>query len=114
MLTFLAFLGKAAWPLIGSLVPWGGAKFGGIIGAILLALVVIGFPAGYAYHKGSAGKGAAVAAEKAACAVKLSRMETAAERTISDILSSVDEAGTSSKDVAQYCERHPTLCRGSK
>jgi hypothetical protein len=114
MLTFLAFLGKAAWPLIGSLVPWGGAKFGGIIGALLLALVVIGFPAGWAYHKGSEGKSAAVARSEAACAVKIADIQTAAKRTILDIVTSVDEEGTRSTDVSDYCKRNPALCRGVK
>ncbi|HLU04704.1 MAG TPA: hypothetical protein VKZ94_18200 [Advenella sp.] len=77
-------------------------------------LFAIGLPSGWAYYRGSEGKAAAVEREKAQCEVKIARMETAAERTIADILSSVDGITDASKDVAQYCERHPTLCRSEK
>lgn len=117
MFTFLAFLGKAAWPLVGAIVPWGGAKFGGIIGAILLALVVIGFPAGYAYHKGSEGQGAAVARCESACSVRLAEKETAYQSTLSDILQEVQEgeepAPKTRADLDQACKRS-SMCRENK
>lgn len=80
----------------------------------LAAAAVIGLPAGYAYHKGSQGRDAAVARCESACTVKIASIQTAAERTILDIVTSVDEAETGSKDVQQYCQKHPTLCRGEK
>lgn len=80
----------------------------------IAALALAGFVWGHGYMQGRDGRSAAVAAEKASCEVKIANMETSLERTIADILSSVDESGPASKDVAQYCERHPALCRGEK
>lgn len=80
----------------------------------LALLGVIGLPAGWAYYQGASGKAVAVAQCESSCTLRISRMETAAERTIADILSSVDGITDASKDVTQYCERHPGLCRSEK
>jgi hypothetical protein len=81
---------------------------------IIAGLLVVGIPSAYAWHRGAEGKSAAVEREKAQCEVKIARMETAAERTISDILSSVDESTDASVNVAEYCAKHPTLCRSGE
>lgn len=81
---------------------------------IVAGLLAVGIPSAYAWHKGSEGKAAAVAAEKAQCEIKLARIETAAERTISDILSSVDGVTDASVNVAEYCAKHPALCRSER
>jgi xanthosine utilization system XapX-like protein len=75
----------------------------------LTGLLAVGIPTAWAYHKGSEGKSAAVATEKAQCEIRLARMETAAERTIADILSSAEPE--TSENVVQYCKRNPGLCR---
>lgn len=54
---------------------------------------------------------AQIVQEKAACNVKLANLRTDAERTISDILSTVGDSGDTSENVAQYCKRNPGLCR---
>lgn len=117
MFIFLAFLGKAAWPIIGALVPWGGAKMGGILGVVLLALVVIGFPAGYAYHKGSQGKGEAVARCESACSIREAEKETAYQRTLADILQEVqagdEPAPKTQTDLDEACKRS-SMCRENK
>ena len=77
----------------------------------LAVLAVVGLPAGYAWHKGNEGAAAAVAQCKSACSLKIADMQTAAERTISDILSSVNEQGQESENVADYCKSNPGLCR---
>lgn len=113
MIAFLSWVGQAVWPLVG-LVPWGGPKFGLVLAALLAGVVAIGAPAGAVWLNMRGEVKVAVAQCKSSCTLRLSRMETAAERTIADILSSVDGITDGSKDVAQYCERHPGLCRGEK
>jgi hypothetical protein len=81
---------------------------------IIAGLLAVGIPSAYAWHRGAEGKSAAVEREKAQCEARIARMETAAERTIADILSSVDEATDASVNVAEYCAKHPTLCRSDK
>lgn len=107
----LAILGKFFWPIIGGLVPWGGPKFGLFLAGLLGAVVLIGGPAGYVWLNMRGEVKAAVIACNSQCKLKLANMETAAERTISDILSSVNEEGQSSESVAEYCKRNPGLCR---
>jgi hypothetical protein len=46
--------------------------------------------------------------------VKIADIQTAAERTILDIVTSVEEEGTRSTVVSDYCKRNPALCRGVK
>jgi hypothetical protein len=106
----LALIGKLTNAAIGWALPGLSASTLYIVAGLL----AVGVPTAWAYSKGSEGKSAAVEREKAQCEVKIARMETAAERTIADILSSVDGMTDGSKDVAQYCERHPGLCRSDK
>lgn len=106
----LALIGKLTNAAIGWAMP--GLSASALY--IVAGLLAVGIPSAYAWHKGSEGKAAAVEREKAQCEVKIARMETAAERTISDILSSVDEATDASIDVIEYCTKHPTLCRSEK
>lgn len=79
-------------------------------------LACLGLLAGYAYHKGSEGRGAAVAAEKAACEVKIANIERASELTISDILKTVQEGETSDPgpttkaELDSLCAKSP-MCR---
>lgn len=113
MIAFLSWVGQAVWPLVG-LVPWGGAKFGMVLAALLAGVVAIGAPAGAVWLNMRGEVKVAVAQCQSACSLRISRMETAAERTISDILSSVDEATDASVNVAEYCAKHPTLCRSEK
>lgn len=103
----LALIGKFVSTAIGWALPGLSASTLYIVAGLL----AVGVPTAWAYHKGSEGKSAAVATEKAQCEIRLARMETAAERTIADILSSVDEATDASVNVAEYCAKHPTLCR---
>ncbi|HEU4345787.1 MAG TPA: hypothetical protein VFU31_29915 [Candidatus Binatia bacterium] len=113
MIAFLSWVGQAVWPVVG-LVPWGGPKFGLVLAALLAGVVAIGAPAGAVWLNMRGEVKVAVAQCQSACTLKIANMETAAERTIADILSSVNESGPASKDVAQYCERHPTLCRSER
>lgn len=78
------------------------------------ALLVVTLASGYAWHKGSEGKGAAVAAEKAACLVKIGNAQTAAERTIADILSSIDPTEHDGKTAAELCKGDPLCLGGGK
>ena len=78
---------------------------------LVAGLLAIGVPAGWAYHKGASGCAASLAAEKAACSLKIANMQTATDRTISDILSSVADEDQTSENVGQYCKRNPGLCR---
>jgi hypothetical protein len=103
-------IGAIANKLIGWALPGFSAVWLYLIGAV----IAIGLPAAWAYGQGTAGKAVAIAQCQSSCTLRLSRMETAAERTIADILSSVDGITDASKDVAQYCERHPGLCRSEK
>ena len=56
----------------------------------------------------------AVQQEKAACEIRISNLRTDAERTISDIIRTVEDDQTpASESVSQYCEKYPTLCRSA-
>ena len=77
----------------------------------LAALAVVGLPAGYGYHKGSEGKSAAVAAEKASCRRMAAENKATTALAIAEILSTVDESSDHSENVVQYCKRNPGLCR---
>ena len=72
---------------------------------------VLGMGALWFYNKGSEGRAAAVAQCQSACSLKIADMQIAAERTISDILSSVNEESRDFSDVADYCKQNPGLCR---
>lgn len=100
--------------LVNAAVGWALPGLSASVLYIVAGLIAIGVPTAYAWHKGAEGKAAAVATEKAQCEIKLARIETAAERTISDILSSVDGITDASVDVAEYCSKHPGLCRSEK
>jgi hypothetical protein len=112
MIAFLSWVGQAAWPLVG-LVPWGGPKFGLVLAALLAGVVAIGAPAGAVWLNMRGEVKVAVAQCESSCTLRISRMETAAERTIADILSSVDTAQHDGKTAAQLCAGDP-LCIGSE
>lgn len=43
---------------------------------------------------------------------QMAQLQTNTERAISDILSTVDQNGDTSENVAEYCKSNPGLCRG--
>lgn len=110
--TFFAGIGKLLLPLIASIAPWGGPKFGMALAFALGALVVVGGPAGAVWLNMRGEVKVAVSQCESSCTLRISRMETAAERTIADILSSVEPE--TSENVVEYCRRNPGLCRSDK
>jgi hypothetical protein len=56
----------------------------------------------------------AISARDAYWQRQVDQIETKTEKAIADILSTVDGMTDASKDVAQYCERYPTICRSEK
>lgn len=102
-----SLIGAIANKLIGWALPGLSAGWLYVFGAIL----AIGVPAAWAYGQGTAGKAVAVAQCQSSCTLRLARMETAAERTIADILSSVDASQHDGKTAAELCKGDP-LCIG--
>lgn len=114
MLTFIAWIGKAVWPLLAGFMPWGGPKTGMVLAGLLAALVAIAGPAGAVWLNMRGEVKTAVAACSARCDVRIAKMQTATERTISDILSSVDNVVHDGKSVAELCAGDPLCIGGAK
>jgi hypothetical protein len=82
---------------------------------IIAGLLFVGLPSAYAWHKGTEGKAAAIATERAAC--ELSKSETArqAALTMAHLLDRIakaeeDETGTA----AEICKRDRFCKSGGK
>lgn len=112
MLTFLALAGRLVSPLL-AFVPGLNPKVLMFFAGCLTVLTVIGGPAGAVWLHMRGEVKTATATEKAACDVKIANMQTAAERTIADILAEAAEhqGPKTSAEVASLCKSQPTLCR---
>ena len=56
----------------------------------------------------------AISARDAYWQRQIDQLQSETEKTIGDILSKVDESTDASVNVAEYCAKHPTLCRSEK
>jgi hypothetical protein len=107
----LALIGKITNAAIGWALP--GLSANALY--IVAGLLFVGLPSAYAWHKGTEGKAAAVATERAAC--ELSKSETARQAavTMADLLDRIakaeeDETGTA----AEICKRDRFCKSGGK
>ena len=113
MIAFLSWVGQAVWPLVAGLMPWGGAKFGLVIAALLAGVIAIGAPAGAVWLNMRGEVKVAVSQCRASCAAQVTNAELAAQRAIADVLNEVagTETPQTSADVERFCREQPTLCR---
>jgi len=111
---FLAWLGKAVWPFLGALAPWGGAKTGFIIAGLLGAVIAIGGPTGAVWINMSAKVQSAVAQCRAECRQAVLETQAASDRALSELVQSIkdDEAREpkTSGEVRKLCAKSK-LCR---
>jgi hypothetical protein len=82
---------------------------------IIAGLLFVGLPSAYAWHKGTEGKAAAIATERAACEIANAETARQAAVTMSDLLDRIakaedDETGTA----VELCRRDPFCRRGKK
>lgn len=117
MLTLFAWLGRAAWPLLGSLVPGISPRLVMVALGALAVLVVVGGPAGAVWlHMNGKAKGMKVAADMA-CEFRISTQRTEAAESMAHLLGiinslPVDEPKTDAEEAA-LCKKSK-LCRGAK
>ncbi len=84
---------------------------------LLAGLLSIGIPSAYAWHKGSEGKAAAIATERAACAIDKARDEAATSRALSSLMDEISKLSTTDDDgktAAQLCAGSPFCRDGGK
>lgn len=82
---------------------------------IVAALLAIGLPSAYAWHKGAEGKAAAIASERAACEVSKAAGIAASAQAMAELLATIqageeEEAG----DAAEACKRDRFCKKGGK
>ncbi len=82
---------------------------------ILAGLLAVGLPSAYAWHKGSEGKAAAIASEKAACEVRIAEGASASAQALSNLLATI-QAGDEEETVtaAEACKRDRFCKTGGK
>lgn len=82
---------------------------------IVAALLAVGIPSAYAWHKGSEGRAAAVATERAACSIANAEAARQAAVTMADLLDRIakDEEEDAGKTPAERCKADP-FCKGGK
>jgi hypothetical protein len=107
----VSFIGWAANKALGWALP--GLSANALY--IIAGLLFVGLPSAYAWHKGTEGKAAAIATERAACEFSKSETARQAAVTMADLLDRIakaeeDETGTP----AELCRRDPFCKRGKK
>jgi hypothetical protein len=98
----LALIGKLTNAAIGWAVP--GLSASALY--IVAGLLFVGVQSAYAWHKGTEGKAAAIATERAACEVRIASSVAASSQALSELLATIqaedeDETGTA----AEACKR---------
>jgi hypothetical protein len=103
----LSLIGK----LVSGAIGWAIPGFSPMVLYGISALAILGSVAGMAYVKGAEGRGAAVAAANASCEIRMANMQTAAERTIADVLEHIKN---NSEEEPKTPAEELKLCKASK
>lgn len=113
MLTALSFLGRLAWPVLGSLVPGMSPRLVMYLAGLLAVLVAVGGPAGAVWLHMHGARGEAVAAANSACELRISEGARASAESLSHLLDIINKGEETAVEPASKADEL-ALCKRSK